>query len=291
MRKIDPREIDLIKASVLGKTREWVLAHPEVAIDKRHIKKYNKLVKLRGQGVPLAYLFGHKEFFGLEFLVNKNVLIPRPDTELMVELVLKKLGTKNLELGTTLIDVGTGSGCIPISIIKTFNPTLPSPTRGGKGRGFAVYAIDISKSALAVATKNAKRHGIKIKFLLGNLLEPFIKTYNLKPITHNLVITANLPYLTPEQVKSELSIQHEPKLALVAGNDGLKYYRELLKQIKSLLYKHYNFTNFITFIEIDPSQTTSIKLLIKKIIPSANIIIHKDLSGKNRVVEIVFPPL
>ncbi|KKQ26983.1 MAG: Release factor glutamine methyltransferase [Candidatus Magasanikbacteria bacterium GW2011_GWC2_37_14] len=324
--KINNLDAELIIAHVLKKPREFVLANPEKIVSKYISVKVNKLFKQRKQNIPLAYLTEHKEFYGLDFKVNKNVLIPRPDTELVVSLVLARLKTYNLNLKTVLVDVGTGSGCIPISIIKTLNPTLPSPTRGGEtnnsspykgevGGGFAVYAIDISAKALTVAKANAKKHHVKaslhsahvagkIKFLHGDLLSPLLPLPNLPLIKgketrrsffpplykgrikegYTLIITANLPYLTPQQLKSEPSIKHEPRLALVAGKDGLKYYRQLLKQIAKITKCH--LISVICYLEIDPSQTSSIKLLIKKHLPHAKITIHQDLSGKDRVVEI-----
>lgn len=281
----DQTETELLLAHVLKKPREFVLAHPEKTLDKIHIKKYNQLITKRLKNIPLAYLTEHKEFFGLDFVVNKNVLIPRPDTEVMVELVLKEIQSYTYKLKAksyNLIDVGTGSGCIPISIAKTLSNS--SPYKGEAGGGFAVYAIDISPQALTIARKNARINKTKIKFLQGNLLEPFIKTYKLKPKTYKLIITANLPYITTKQFQSEPSIQHEPKLALVAKKNGLELYEKLLKQI-SQLSKSYNLKP-ISYFEIDPSQTSSIKKLIKKILPQAKVEIKKDLAGLNRVVII-----
>lgn len=298
-------EVELILAHVLKKPREFILAHPEKIINKIQLKKYNRLINKRSQDIPMAYLTGHKEFFGVNFEVNKNVLIPRPDTELMVELVLTHI-TNHIPHNSkiTLIDVGTGSGCIPISIIKT-----------SKHKNIKTFAIDISHQALTIARKNARLNKTKIKFFQGNLLEPIlchpefisgsfskisslIKQSNkkmLKPsisagrqVQHGsdrLIIMANLPYLTQEQLKNEPSIKHEPKLALVAGRDGLKYYRQLLKQIKQNLFLIPS--SLLLFLEIDPSQTSSIKKLIKKYLPKSKITIHKDLAGRNRVVEII----
>jgi len=285
---LDTTETELLIAHILKKPREFILAHPEQEITKAKKQKIIKNIKERSKGVPIAYLTGHKEFFGLDFLVNKNVLIPRPDTELMVELALQELRIKNQESRIVLIDIGTGSGCIPISILKTLNkfpPRLPAEMVGGGTRGVLAFAIDISSLALTTARKNAKLHKTKIKFLHGDLLEPIIKNFEiLKFQNFKIIITANLPYLTPKQFKQEPSIQHEPKLALVAGNDGLKYYRQLLKQI-SQLSKSYNLKP-ISYFEIDPSQTSSIKKLIKKILPQAKIEIKKDLTGLDRVVII-----
>ncbi|MFH1947585.1 MAG: peptide chain release factor N(5)-glutamine methyltransferase [Candidatus Magasanikbacteria bacterium] len=283
--KIDRLDAELLIAYVLGKSREFVLAHLDFEVGRLKDYKIKRLFKKRAKGIPLAYLTGHKEFFGLDFFVNKNVLVPRPDTEILVEEVLSHITyhiTHNKPI--TFIDVGTGSGCIPISITKTL-----------ENENTKTFAIDISRKALRVARKNAKKHHVKaslssahvagqIKFLHGNLLSPFI---NLKPIlskTQNLIITANLPYITEEQFKTEPSIHHEPRLALVAKNKGLALYEELLEQIRqfySLFLIPYSL-----FMEIDPSQSQSIKPLIKKYLPKAKIEIKKDLAGLDRVVVI-----
>ena len=267
-------------AHVLGKSREWVLSHPEKTVNKIQILKYKYLIKKRARGIPLAYLTKHKEFFGLDFFVNKNVLIPRPDTETLVTLALEHLSTKAQDK-ITLIDVGTGSGCIPISIIKTLKHSAQGGSALG-GKNIKTFAIDISRRALRVAKINAKKHAVKINFLHGNLLSPFINLIPKLPKTYNLVITANLPYITKEQFAAEPSIHHEPRLALVAEESGLALYHKLLKQI-SLLVTSYKL-QVTSFFEIDPSQSQSITKLIKSILPTAEIEIKKDLAGLDRIV-------
>ena len=313
--KIDPLDTELLIAHALKKPREWVLAHPEYQVSKCVSAQVNKLIKKRASGMPLAYLTDRKEFFGLEFFVNKHVLIPRPETETMVSLALDQLQTSDFRLQTILIDVGTGSGCIPIAIAchceertkratrqSHANPEIASSPSVPRN-DIKFFATDISRSALAVARRNVKKHGVKIKFLHGDLLSPIPPLIKGgRPARHaeqgkagggdfgqQIIITANLPYLTPQQFASEPSIQHEPRLALVAGKDGLKYYKKLLLQIRQLS-KTYNLKPK-TYLEIDPSQSSPIKLLIKKYLPQAKIIIHQDLAGRNRVVKIGFPPL
>lgn len=265
--QVDKLDADLLLSFVLGKPREYFIINDDKPISNITKNKFNRLVKKRKLGIPLAYITGHKEFFGLDFLVNKHTLIPRPDTEILVEEVIKKINNEKL----ILIDVGTGSGCIPISIIKT-----------SKHLNLKTFAIDISKPALAVAKKNAKKHKVKIKFLHGNLLKPILN-YKLQ-IPDSAVITANLPYLTEEQYQSEKSIQSEPKTALVAKNDGLALYEELLQQIKQFS-KIYNLKT-TTYFEIDPSQSEKITVLINKILPETKVEIKKDLAGRDRVVII-----
>ncbi len=289
---IDRAEVDILIAYVLDVTKEFIIAHPEYKISKLKNFKIKKLIAKRAKGIPIAYLTGHKEFFGLDFLVNKHTLIPRPETEVLVEAILSAFppllgegqgGVKGRRK-IILIDIGTGSGCIPISILKSSN--LQS--------SILTYATDISKPALNVARKNAQIHNVDITFLHGNLLEPFLKDYELLPARRSLseggatdselIITANLPYLTKEQFDIEPSIQHEPTSALVADDDGLKLYKELLGQIKKLL-STFDFIDFTTFFEIDPSQTDRLSNYIQKIFPNSNIETIKDGMGNDRIIK------
>ncbi len=279
-KKINILDAQLLLAHVLKKSREFLVAHPEQTIGKIHIIKYKYLVKKRMAGVPVAYLTGHKEFYGLDFLVNKHALTPRPDTEIMVDAVLEKLQSTDNEQQTTLIDVGTGSSCIPIAILKNLSTC--------KLEHLQTFATDISKSALKVAKKNAKKNNVNITFKYGNLLEPIFKNSSLFTDYCSLTITANLPYLTEQQFENESSIQHEPKSALVADKQGLALYEELLKQIK-LLVTSYKL-QVTTLLEIDPSQSTPIKTLIKKYLPAATIEIKKDLAGHDRIVKVKLSP-
>lgn len=288
-KKINSLNLDLILENIIKKSRSFILAHPEFKLSKYQILNLKSKIKKILKGVPLAYIIGHKEFYGLNFKVNKNVLIPRPETELIVEEALK-LATHNSQLIThkekiTLIDIGTGSGCIIITLAKLLN--LKFSTQGGLNLKF--FATDISVKALNIAKQNAKLHQVhqKIKFLRGNLLSPII--HNSLFLIHNsdFIILANLPYLTPVQIKKSPTIQYEPRLALQAGQNGLKYYIQLLKQIKklnSLLLAPYSL--IFTILEIDPAQKQKIINIIKKELPQAKWEIKKDLRGHNRIVLI-----
>lgn len=274
--KIDQLDAQLLLAHVIKKSREFVIANSDHLITRSLYHQITKLFTQRAQGIPLAYLTGHKEFFGLDFVVNKAVLIPRPETEILVEYVINKIRNQKTEnRNLKLVDVGTGSGCIPISIAKTMDQWINGSIQ--------FYATDISKKALKTAKQNAKEYGIKIKFFQGNLLDPIINNSTIDQ-WHNgsIIITANLPYLTEEQFKNEPSIQHEPKQALVAKKDGLALYEQLLKQIKQIV------TCYVVcvtcFMEIDPSQTNQIRALIQTYLPTAKIQIKKDLAGRDRVV-------
>ena len=274
-KKINQLDAEILLAHVIKKSREFLFTNPDFEINFWQKIKFENLVIQRQKNIPVAYLVGHKEFFGLDFLVNKNVLVPRPDTELMVEETLKHLNTLSPNYNNVLlIDVGTGSGCIPISIRKSVLSAYPNlPT----------IAIDVSKKTLCVA----KKHTVKIKFLHGNLLEPILKIEhgsNGLNGFEQIIVTANLPYITEQQFQNEQSIQHEPKIALVAENDGLALYEKILQQIKQIT-NTYNLKTK-TYFEIDPTQTDKIKILIKKYLPESNIEVKKDLAGLDRLVII-----
>lgn len=269
-------EIEILLAFLLNKNREFLITHPEIKLDKKSYIKFKNLEKKRLDNWSIATLIGEKEFYGLGFKVDKNVLVPRPESELIVDEVLDilKKETNKFEI----IDLGTGSGAIIISLAAQLEKTDKS-----KYNNTTFKAIDISKLALKIAKKNSllNEQGPKIKFYLGNLLEPLInKRDYIELISSKILITANLPYLTPRQVKSSPSIQKEPRIALVAGKDGLECYRVLFKQLKALDI------STTVFCEIDPSQNTSIKVLIKKYFAQAKVTIKKDLAGKNRLAII-----
>lgn len=248
-------DTQLIKSHVTGKSREFLITHPEYKIARSQNRKIKKLIKKRATGIPLAYLTGHKEFFGLDFMVNKHTLVPRPDTELMVEEALNHITPKIM-----LVDIGTGSGCIPISILKNSKQKIKT------------YATDISRGALRIAKKNAKKHDVDITFSHGNLLEPILP--ELKTKNDELIITANLPYLDESWYEESPSIRHEPKSALVAEETGTALYRELIEQIE-----HTKLSATI-LMEIDPRQVDHMKTLLDE----KSYEIKKDLSGKQRLI-------
>lgn len=290
-KKITPLDLEILVAHVFKKERSWVIANSNANLTNQQQKRLNGLIKKRTAGVPIAYLTGNKEFFGLNFLVNKHVLIPRPETELMVENALQSITNSTQPI--ILVDVGTGSGCIPIAIGKIFTP-LNTPAGQSRVAGLfnrvKTFAIDISKSALKIAKKNAVKHKVKITFLHGNLLGPFLKRYRLHS-TSNIIITANLPYLTQKQFLNEPTIKHEPKTALIADNkNGLSLYTKLLQQIKRTidcgLWTIDRGQKVVILLEIDPTQSKLILSLIKKFLPFAKTEIIKDLAGKNRLVKI-----
>ena len=272
--KISHLDLELLVAYSLGKTREFVLTYPEKILTKSQILNLKSQINRRIKHEPIAYIIGHKEFYGLDFTVNNKTLVPRPETELLVELITHNVEQKMQKV--TIIDVGTGSG----NIITSIAHALDSRLRGNDNIEF--YAIDISKEALRVARKNAKKHGLykKIKFLHGNLLDPLLKN---KLKIKKLIIVANLPYLNigwKNLLKSSETkgLKFEPRIALYAGKDGLDAYRKLAKQIK-LLGKY----NITVFCEIGHLQVSGMRKIFSF---AKNITFLKDLAGKWRVCKI-----
>ncbi len=266
-------ETELLLSFLLKKEREFVLAHIDYKITKEIFRRYKNLEKKRLANWSIAVLIGYREFYSLKFLVNKQVLVPRPETELLVDEALKITLEDAKKEKLSIIDIGTGSGAIIISLAAT----LPSL------KNISLLASDISSSALKIAKKNAKFHKQEknIIFFQGNLLNPLLKKIDK---FSNLIITANLPYLTPTQVKKSSSISKEPRLALVAGNDGLKYYRLLFKQINSLLKDKKKKISILC--EIDPSQDKNFALLVKKLLPTSSLVFKEDLTNRPRLAII-----
>ena len=334
-KNLDPRELEIFMAEILGKDRSFVITHPEYELSLSQYLKLTYFAHQRKRGYSVATIVGHKEFYGLDFYVNKHVLIPRPDTELMVAEAAREITNYKLQISNkfqnpnykiTLIDVGTGSGCVPISMLchceersdeaismyALPNNGIAAPCKSRARNDIQTYATDISRSALRVAKKNAKKHNVDIKFFQGNLLEPILKrTFDFRLLTlDKIVITANLPYLTEQQFQENPSIQKEPKNALVAKNNGLALYEELLKQIASFCHceersdeaiSMYALPNngiaaprkggarndMLILLEIDPSQSEAITKLIAKYLPNSKIEIKKDLCGLDRIVKII----
>lgn len=276
--KIGHVDIELILADSLKKTREFVLSHPEYELSKSQLKNFESKISRRSKGEPVAYLAGHKEFYGLDFLVNKHTLVPRPETEQIVELVLDDLQDTRYKIqDTNIIDVGTGSGCIAISIAHESKDKAQ------------IFATDISEGALKIARKNARLNGVdkKIKFMHNSLLDPFIQNSNFKINNSTMIIVANLPYLSKEIYQSApIDVKKfEPKSALYSAKAGLAHYEKLLKQIGAIS-KNYKLKAISCFLEISPEQKISITKMIRSILPKSKISFSKDLAGKWRVCKI-----
>ena len=224
--------------------------------DIEYLKKYydgniEEGIKLLNDGIPVQYIVGNVDFYGITLKVNENVLIPRFETEELVSKVIKY--SKNFK-NPTIVDIGTGSGAIAISLKKKISCD--------------VIATDISKEALEVAKDNALNNDAKIDFRLGNLLEPLDGQYD--------IIVSNPPYIAYDEEIMDIVKDNEPHIALYAPNNGLYYYEEILKNVKKNLKEKY----LIAF-EIGDKQGNAIKELSKKYLIN-EAIIEKDMHGRDR---------
>ena len=227
---------ELLLLHVAARDRTWLYAHPEEIFSAETTAQYFALVQRRANGEPTQHLTGKQEFWGLEFEVTPDVLIPRPETEHLIEVALDRLALRELRAGLsprltgngiTLVDVGTGSGCIAIALAKE----LPDAT---------VYATDICNAALAVARRNAVRLGLsdRIQFFESNLLEAFVEPQVTDHESRLFdLIVCNPPYIGQRDAESlprEVR-EHEPEIALYGGEEGYEFYAELIAQSHEFL--------------------------------------------------------
>ena len=231
--------------------------------DIEYLKKYyhgNMIdaVDRLEKGEPVQYIVGNVDFYGYNFLVNKDVLIPRFETEQLVEKTINyinKLFNKKIDI----VDLGTGSGCIAITLKKELDCN--------------VTAVDISNKALIVAKENAKRNNSKVEFLEGDMLNPLQKKYD--------VIISNPPYISYGENIMDIVKNNEPHIALYADNNGLYYYEQILKNANKYLKEKY----MIAF-EIGSEQGNKIKEMANLYLYHPTIFIEKDLQGLDRFVFI-----
>ncbi|HEY4160947.1 MAG TPA: HemK/PrmC family methyltransferase [Candidatus Saccharimonadales bacterium] len=202
-----------------GKNRAWLLAHPEFELPAALATILDARAYRRAQHVPLAYIRGHAEFYGREFAVNEHTLVPRPETEAMIELLHDVFAYKQPPPdGTLLADIGTGSGAIAITVKLEFP-------------GSEVTAIDIDEKCLEAARRNAQKLQAGVTFLHGSLLKPLAGFGS-----RHTILLCNLPYV-PDNFQINTAATHEPRHALFGGTDGLDLYREMFGQIDTLQAK------------------------------------------------------
>jgi release factor glutamine methyltransferase len=254
-------DAEVLLAHSLGLARSQLHTHLNQGLDAKAEEAFRSLVTRRLQREPVAYITGHKEFFALDLQVDHRVLIPRPETETLVEVALTIARQNNLSV---LAEVGVGSGAIAIALAVN----LPSSQ---------VFAIDSSSDALAVAEENCRRHHVldRVVLLHGHLLEPLSEPVGL--------IVANLPYVSKEELKTLAPdiTQYEPLGALDGGIDGLDHIRRLLEQAGPCLSP-----SGIVCLEIGASQASAVNDLARKEFPEAAVALVRDLAGLDRVVVI-----
>ena len=233
--------------------------------NKDYLEKYlpknklNKGLKKLKKGLPTQYIVGNVSFYGYIINVNKNVLIPRFETEELVENTLKYIN-KYFNGNLDVLEVGTGSGCISISLKKENN-------------NLNIISTDISKKALKVAKNNAKLNNVDIKFINTNIYDGINKKFD--------IVISNPPYISYDEKIDDIVYNNEPHLALFADNNGLYFYEEILKNIKNILKDSY----LIAF-EIGCTQANAIKDMICKYLPNSKIIVKKDMQKRDRMIFI-----
>lgn len=253
-------DAQVLLAHVMDVEKAWLLAHSEATLDAQQQAAWEAgLARLEG-GEPLAYILGEWEFYGLQLRVTPDVLIPRPETELLVEAAQTWLAAHPQR--RLAADIGTGSGCIPVALAMNV-PDLH------------MVAGDVSEAALDVARINVERYWLRerVHLVLSDLMESIPGPFSL--------ITANLPYIPSERLAELAVSKYEPMVALGGGEDGLRLIGPFLEQAGQKLS-----AGGLLLAEIDASLEAAVATLARKHWPKANIEIRKDLSGKPRLLVV-----
>ncbi len=259
-------DAEIIVGAVLQRSRTDLLVHDDKPVDSTALNAIETLVERRCQGWPIAYLTGRRGFRDFDLQVGPGVLVPRPETETLVELVTAWIQQKSWPVSPEIIDVGTGSGAIALSLAETLADLDPR-----------VVASDVSSVALAYAAKNRDEHPhLAIDLVLGDLL-----TWLGRPVD---VIVANLPYLRPDQVTGNWELAVEPCGALVSGEDGLDLVNQLLDQATNRIRP-----GGLIALELDPGNIHGAAELATSYFPSARTRIERDLADIDRFLLVELP--
>jgi release factor glutamine methyltransferase len=256
-------EAELLLAHALKIDRLRVIIEAARALDDGELARYRDLIRRRRAGEPVAYIRGQKEFYGRVFHIDKRVLVPRPDTEILVETALRR--TETLSMGARYLDLCTGSGCVAVSLARE-RPTCK------------VFAVDLSPEALAVAGENALRLGsvFQMAFLLGDLFAPLADVPELR----FELITANPPYIADAEfatLPADVRV-FEPRMALTGGPDGLAIMRRVVAGARARLR-----AGGVLAVEMGAGQAESVQALFQDA-GFADIAVDKDYGGHARVV-------
>jgi release factor glutamine methyltransferase len=256
---------ELLLMHALGRDRTWMYANPESALDEATAASFFQLIARRAAGAPTQYLTGKQEFWGLEFEVTPAVLIPRPETEHLVEVALERLGAERVSVPLRVADIGTGSGCIAIALARE----LPRAE---------IFGTDISAQALAVARRNAEKHGVtaRVRFVECNLLDGVPTDAG----TFDLIVS-NPPYVAREeaaQLPREVR-EHEPHEALFAGPGGAEIYAPLVAQAAKRLR-----SGGLLVVEIGYGALERVRPLLGDSNTWTDVRVTSDLAGIPRVI-------
>lgn len=256
-------ETELLLTSILDCPRHR-LYDRDIAIDTRQQKRLSEALLLRSQGIPLQYILGETEFFGLNFKVKSNIFIPRPETELLVEEIIRMTNDEGRGTNMHILDIGTGSGCIAITLAK-FLPYAK------------ITAVDISPEALAIAKENAALNTVRaqINFVQSDLFP----NYKLQTTNYELIVS-NPPYIPSGDIKGlQREIHCEPRLALDGGEDGLDFYRRIIDEAPQFLKP-----GGLLMMEMGYGQGNPIRNIFEKRGNFEIIEIVKDYNGIERVI-------
>lgn len=289
-------EKELLLAHALAQTRVFVLTHPEYPVTRHSKKIYESFLARRSHHEPIAFIIGKKEFFSREFLVNRHTLVPRPETELLIEKTLEHVerskcahvitpsgDNRRKKIPTTLvIDIGTGSGNIVITL------TTEIRRKRFKKRNFDFVATDISTQALRVAQTNARTHTTDqfIRFIHSDLLAKIPK--KLFRNADEIILIANLPYLSKKEYdETPIDVRNfEPKSALESGIRGIDHYERLLHTLQLLIRTERLVAPIDLFLEIGPRQKVPLKNFIPKVFPGSHLDFFRDIAGRWRLTHL-----
>ncbi len=267
-------DAQVLLAHIFEKPRTWLMAHITSTPDERAAAQLEKLVQRLEKGEPLPYVLGHWEFYGLDFEVTRDVLIPRPETELLVDSAIGWLRRSNGSENTSeriVADIGTGSGCIAVALARN----VPD---------IRVLATDISKAAIKVARRNAKKFDVlpRIDFLACDILPKFDSSKSgMRQID---LLCANLPYIPTEKLHRLPVYRREPTVALDAGPDGLDPFRKLFSLVPDWMAPGGHI-----LLEIESTAGAAVLSLAYDTFASASMHLHRDLAGRDRLLEIQLP--
>jgi release factor glutamine methyltransferase len=286
---------ELLMMHTLGRDRAWIYSHPEVEIEPDALEKFHSLIVRRSSGIPTQYLTGKQEFWGLEFEVTPAVLIPRPETEHVIEVALERLGAERKNSPLRIADIGTGSGCIAIVLAREFPQA-------------EIFATDISRDALEIAQRNAARYdtGKRIRFIESDLFAAFRdeialsaqlgargreeatpqKNAGWQPALRETfdVIVSNPPYIPlgeGPQLQREVR-GHEPRIALFAGDDGMAIYAPLIRDAGDFLSR-----GGLLVLELGHSSLSGVLQIFEQSQAWTEIRVSNDLAGIPRVISAV----